>query len=105
MTHSAMTQDIPVPSILQCPQLYASLNEANLLWSSGNTSSYLHQDGYANLLTVFEGATPLTHYIPSFFTHILFSVFCGAISVPGVFFHTHTVVSTLRMIWRLLKLI
>lgn len=61
---SAMTQDIVVPPCLQCKELLSGIGSVHLLYSSGGTSSSLHQDGYENLLTVFSGRKEvlLAHY-------------------------------------------
>ena len=52
---SDMTADIMVPYCLQCEELMSSITSIHLLYSSGNTSSSLHQDGYENLLTLISG--------------------------------------------------
>ena len=50
-----MLKDVPVPTVLQCSAIAGSVSDAHLLWSSGNTSSYLHHDGYHNILAVLDG--------------------------------------------------
>ncbi|XP_048580543.1 uncharacterized protein LOC5518642 isoform X3 [Nematostella vectensis] len=53
--HSPMTQDILVPYNLQCPELLSGIASTHLLFSSGNTSSSIHYDGYENLLSLVSG--------------------------------------------------
>jgi lysine-specific demethylase 8 len=62
--HSSMTQDIIVPTCLQCKEILSSIQSIHLLYSNGGTSSSFHQDGYENLLTVFSGRKEvlLAHY-------------------------------------------
>lgn len=62
--HTSMTQDIVTPPCLQCQELLSGISSVHLLYSSGGTSSSLHQDGYENLLTVFSGRKEvlLAHY-------------------------------------------
>ena len=50
-----MTQDIGIPYCLQCGELLPTVTSTHLLFSSGNTSSSCHQDGYQNLLTLISG--------------------------------------------------
>ncbi|XP_022799196.1 uncharacterized protein LOC111337205 isoform X2 [Stylophora pistillata] len=52
---SDMTADIMVPYCLQCEEVMSTITSIHLLYSSGNTSSSLHQDGYENLLTLISG--------------------------------------------------
>lgn len=52
---SDLTSDIMVPYCLQCDELMSTIASIHLLYSSGNTSSSLHHDGYQNLLTVISG--------------------------------------------------
>lgn len=53
--HSDLTADIMVPYCLQCDEVMSTIASIHLLYSSGNTSSSLHQDGYQNLLTLISG--------------------------------------------------
>ena len=55
LTGSTLLHDLPLPKVLQCDALSQTINSVNFLYSSGQTSSYLHQDGYQNLLTVHAG--------------------------------------------------
>ena len=50
-----MTQDVQVPYCLQCEEIMSRISSTHLLYSSGNTSSSCHQDGYENLLTIISG--------------------------------------------------
>jgi len=50
-----LTSEIMVPYCLQCEEVMSSITSIHLLYSSGNTSSSLHQDGYQNLLTLISG--------------------------------------------------
>lgn len=50
-----LTSDIMVPYCLQCEEVMSTIASIHLLYSSGNTSSSLHQDGYQNLLTLISG--------------------------------------------------
>ena len=50
-----LTSDIMVPYCLQCEEVMPTIASIHLLYSSGNTSSSLHQDGYQNLLTLISG--------------------------------------------------
>ena len=52
---SDMTSDIMVPYCLQCEEIMPNIQSIHLLYSSGNTSSALHHDGYHNLLTIISG--------------------------------------------------
>ena len=52
---SDLTSDIMVPYCLQCDEVMSSITSIHLLYSSGNTSSSLHNDGYQNLLTLISG--------------------------------------------------
>lgn len=53
--HSDLTADVMVPYCLQCDEVMSTVESIHLLYSSGNTSSSLHQDGYENLLTIISG--------------------------------------------------
>lgn len=53
--HSEMIQDIFVPYCLQCDEIMKSIASTHLLFSSGNTSSSCHMDGYENLLSLIAG--------------------------------------------------
>lgn len=53
--HSTMIQDIFVPYCLQCEEVMPSIASTHLLFSSGNTSSSCHMDGYENLLSLIAG--------------------------------------------------
>lgn len=53
--HSAMIQDIFVPYCLQCEEIMPSIASTHLLFSSGDTSSSCHMDGYENLLSLIAG--------------------------------------------------
>ena len=53
--HSDMIQDIFVPYCLQCEEVMPTIASTHLLFSSGNTSSSCHMDGYENLLSVIAG--------------------------------------------------
>jgi len=50
-----LTSDIMVPYCLQCEEVMSTIASIHLLYSSGNTSSSLHHDGYQNLLTLISG--------------------------------------------------
>ena len=50
-----LTSDIMVPYSLQCEEVMSTIASIHLLYSSGNTSSSLHQDGYQNFLTIISG--------------------------------------------------
>lgn len=50
-----LTSDIMVPYCLQCDEVMSTITSIHLLYSSGNTSSSLHNDGYQNLLTLISG--------------------------------------------------
>ena len=50
-----LTSDIMVPYCLQCEEVMSTIASIHLLYSSGNTSSSLHQDGYQNFLTLISG--------------------------------------------------
>ena len=64
--HSDMTQDIFVPFCLQCEEIMPSIASTHLLFSSGNTSSSLHMDGYENLLSVIAGTKEVLVANPSY---------------------------------------
>lgn len=53
--HSHMIQDIFVPYCLQCEETMKTIESTHLLFSSGNTSSSCHMDGYENLLSLIAG--------------------------------------------------
>ena len=53
--HSDMIQDIFVPYCLQCEEIMKTIESTHLLFSSGNTSSSCHMDGYENLLSLIAG--------------------------------------------------
>ena len=53
--HSDMIQDIFVPYCLQCEEIMETIASTDLLFSSGNTSSSCHMDGYENLLSIIAG--------------------------------------------------
>ncbi|XP_078360551.1 uncharacterized protein LOC144644870 isoform X4 [Oculina patagonica] len=53
--HSSMIQDIFVPYCLQCEEIMPTIASTHLLFSSGNTSSSCHMDGYENLLSLIAG--------------------------------------------------
>lgn len=55
-----MMKDLEVPFFMQCPELLSNFTSAHLLFSSGNTSSCFHQDGYENLLTMISGIKVIT---------------------------------------------
>lgn len=55
ITVTSLLNDVTVPPMLQCNQLLARLVAAHVLYAHGNTSSYLHRDGYDNLLMVLAG--------------------------------------------------
>ena len=65
LTGSLLLHDLPVPKVLQCAALSQTISSVNLLFSSGQTSSYLHQDGYQNLLTVHAGIKTVLLASPS----------------------------------------
>lgn len=52
---SDLTADVMVPYCLQCEEVMSTIASVHLLYSSGNTSSSIHQDGYQNLLTLISG--------------------------------------------------
>ena len=52
---SEMIKDLETPMCMQCHELSNTIASAHLLFSSGNTSSSFHHDGYDNLLTVISG--------------------------------------------------
>ena len=52
---SGMMNDILIPHCLQCEEIARSIGSVHLLFSSGNTSSSCHFDGYENLLSVIAG--------------------------------------------------
>ena len=52
---SKMVDDVYLPLPLLSISSRATVDNLNLLISSGNTSSAFHQDGYENLLTVISG--------------------------------------------------
>ncbi|XP_048580544.1 uncharacterized protein LOC5518642 isoform X4 [Nematostella vectensis] len=52
---SQMTEDLKLPFCLQCEEQASQIISTHLLFSSGNTSSSCHYDGYENLLTVLSG--------------------------------------------------
>lgn len=53
---SDLTSDVMVPYCLQCEEVMSAITSVHLLYSSGNTSSSLHNDGYQNLLAVISGS-------------------------------------------------
>ena len=53
--HSDMIKDIFVPYCLQCEEVMPTIASTHLLFSSGNTSSSCHMDGYENLLSLIAG--------------------------------------------------
>ena len=53
--HSEMIKDIFVPYCLQCEEVMPTIASTHLLFSSGNTSSSCHMDGYENLLSLIAG--------------------------------------------------
>eukprot|EP00041_Stephanoeca_diplocostata_P004727 m.49316 g.49316 ORF g.49316 m.49316 type:complete len:794 (+) comp15319_c0_seq1:168-2549(+) len=55
ITVTSLLKDVTVPPMLQCDRFLQSLVAAHLLYAHGNTSSYLHRDGYDNLLMVLAG--------------------------------------------------
>ncbi len=57
---SELINDLEVPFFMQCPELAPNFTSAHLLFSSGNTSSCFHQDGYENLLTMISGIKVVT---------------------------------------------
>lgn len=52
---TSMLHDVNLPEFLGCEELSQSVQGMSLLFSSGNTTSALHQDGYGNVLTVISG--------------------------------------------------
>ncbi|XP_077998374.1 uncharacterized protein LOC144451416 [Glandiceps talaboti] len=52
---SGMLHDAFVPTVLECEELFAKVDSASLLFSSGNTSYVFHQDGYENIITLIAG--------------------------------------------------
>lgn len=64
--HSDMIQDIFVPYCLQCEEIMESIASTHLLFSSGNTSSSCHMDGYENLLSVIAGKKEVLVADPKF---------------------------------------
>eukprot|EP00112_Aurelia_sp_Birch-Aquarium-sp1_P001721 Seg1188.2 transcript_id=Seg1188.2/GoldUCD/mRNA.D3Y31 product="hypothetical protein" protein_id=Seg1188.2/GoldUCD/D3Y31 len=59
---SSMLGDILLPMPLSCKKYESSIDNLNLLISSGNTSSALHQDGYENFLSVLSGVKEVILY-------------------------------------------
>eukprot|EP00794_Sanderia_malayensis_P007782 gene7782-8627_t len=57
---SELMNDLEVPFFMQCPELSPNFTSAHLLFSSGNTSSCFHHDGYENLLTMVSGIKVIT---------------------------------------------
>ena len=53
--HSDLTSDIMIPYCIQCEEVMSTITSVHLLYSSGNTSSSLHNDGYQNLLAIISG--------------------------------------------------
>lgn len=53
--HSDMIKDIFIPYCLQCEEVMPTIASTHLLFSSGNTSSSCHMDGYENLLSLIAG--------------------------------------------------
>jgi hypothetical protein len=53
--HSNLAEDLELPMPLRSERLANSISSVNLLMSSGNVSSVVHQDGYDNFLTVLYG--------------------------------------------------
>ena len=78
---SNLTKDIPVPYCLQCEELSSKISSIHLLYSSGNTSYVLHQDGYENLLTVLSGRKILLIANTSFSSQLYSDEF---LTVPGL---------------------
>ncbi|XP_002737509.2 uncharacterized protein LOC100370566 [Saccoglossus kowalevskii] len=52
---SELLHDAYIPSVLECSEFSSKIESANLLFSSGNTSYVLHQDGYENIITLVAG--------------------------------------------------
>ena len=59
---SSLLTDIYLPPCLQCKELSSAVNKLNLLWSSGNTSSAFHQDGYENIIAMISGVKKVILY-------------------------------------------
>ena len=64
--HSDMIQDIFVPYCLQCEEIMETIESTHLLFSSGNTSSSCHMDGYENLLSLISGTKEVLVADPKF---------------------------------------
>lgn len=64
--HSAMIQDIFVPYCLQCEEIMRTIASTHLLFSSGNTSSSCHMDGYENLLSLIAGTKEILVASPKY---------------------------------------
>lgn len=64
--HSAMIQDIFVPYCLQCEEIMPTIASTHLLFSSGNTSSSCHMDGYENLLSLIAGTKEILVASPKY---------------------------------------
>ena len=60
--YSSMLGDILLPIPLRCKKYKSAIENLNLLISSGNTSSALHQDGYQNFLSVMYGVKEVILY-------------------------------------------
>eukprot|EP00794_Sanderia_malayensis_P005474 gene5474-6158_t len=60
--NSIMAKDVLLPPQLYCNNTEYNVDNLNLLISSGNTSSALHQDGYENLLSVISGVKEVILY-------------------------------------------
>ncbi|XP_068743702.1 uncharacterized protein [Montipora capricornis] len=64
--HSDMIQDIFIPYCLQCEEIMKTIASTHLLFSSGNTSSSCHMDGYENLLSVISGTKEILVADPNY---------------------------------------
>ena len=78
---SNLTKEIPVPYCLQCEELSSKIASIHLLYSSGETSYVLHQDGYENLLTVLSGTKVLLVTNSSYSSRLHSDEF---LTVPGL---------------------
>ena len=69
--HSEMINDIMVPYCMQCDEIINTIGSTHLLFSSGNTSSSCHIDGYENLLSLIAGTKEILvadpKYVQSFY--------------------------------------
>lgn len=54
--NSAMLKDIFLPSILNCHEIWSTIDNLNLLFNGGEANSAFHHDGLENIITVVSGS-------------------------------------------------